>query len=121
MYKRQGERKTFAPTTDERFSIVPNNYEAGLIEVNEKSCHRCHKDANHPVRHFNPDAILYGNVWGDDQIFSFHPWDQSLIHGSADDNRRVNPAFVNAGIVSRKRDGRHDASLYQELPDEYSR
>jgi hypothetical protein len=34
-------------------------------------------------------AILYGDVWGVDRIFSFHPFEPSRIDASGNENRSV--------------------------------
>jgi hypothetical protein len=92
-WKSNGNAATFAPNTKAPFSIVPANNDIGMIPVNDESCARCHQDAQRPIHHFAEQAILYGDVWGSDQIFSFHPFDQSICTGAGADQRRLRPAF----------------------------
>jgi hypothetical protein len=98
-WKAAGGRAAFAPTTQSTSSIVPVNYEGGLVAVNEQSCSQCHKDAGRAINDFEPAAILYGDIWGEDQIFSFHPYDQDQYPTFNTENRQVRPAFASAGIV----------------------
>jgi len=114
-WKENGGQSTYAASTAESFSIVPQNYKGGLIEVSDDSCHRCHRDAQRAISDFADDAVLYGDIWGADQIFSFHIFDQSRYNGAGDENRAVNPAFAASGIVEQFDQARHPANLYQEL------
>jgi hypothetical protein len=118
-WKKEGDKVAWAPTTTSTFSIVPQNYEAGLLEVSEKSCARCHQDAGRPVRHFNSDAILYGDIWGEDGIFSFHPWDQDRIRGAGSENRAVRSSFSQSGVVVRYDQSKHATEIYRELARTY--
>ena len=62
VWKSNGQKKTYAASTLSRLSIVPNRYMAGLIEVNDDSCMRCHKDSSRLVSDFYFDLYLYGQV-----------------------------------------------------------
>jgi hypothetical protein len=97
----------FAPSTESRLSIVPTHYEAGLIEVNEKSCLRCHKETGRHLTSFKPEyrnIVLYGELWGRDGIFSFHPFDESRYgqfwNVNTPYNRRLNPALSRQGVIT---------------------
>jgi len=111
-------KNVYAASTDADLSIVPNHYTAGLIAVDEDSCMRCHKEAGKKLSNWYDDIILYGEVWGQDGIFSFHPYDESAYAlfwvdspNVASDNRRLNPKLVAQGIVAN-----FDASVDQ-APD----
>lgn len=108
--------KSFAASTTSKFSVVPNNFEASLIEVRDVSCQRCHKDAQKAIKDFNENAVLYGDIWGSDQIFSFHPFDPKLCRGAADDNRELRPIFKSSGLVQTYDASLHTADYYKELP-----
>ncbi len=114
-WKTVGGQKTYAASTSASFGVTPNNYDAGLIEVRDESCQRCHKDAQHSIEDFNDNAVLYGDVWGSDQIFSWHPFDTQLCHGAAEDNRAVRPIFKSSGFVQKYDASVHRAEMYQKL------
>jgi len=100
-WKANGEQKTFAASTKSRLSIVPNNYMAGLIQVTDDSCMRCHKETNRLVSDFEYALYLYGEIWGMDGIFSFHPYDESRypeLRLEMVDNRYLNPKLKNAQV-----------------------
>lgn len=100
-WKENGEQKTFAASTKSRLSIVPNNYTAGLIKVTDESCMRCHKETNRLVSEFESALYLYGELWGMDGIFSFHPYDESRypeLRLEMVDNRYVNPKLKSAKV-----------------------
>lgn len=115
-WKTDGARTAFAPSTTERFGFVPDHYEAGLLEVRESTCTQCHVDAGRAIDDFEPAAILYGDVWGSDQIFSFHPWDQSRYVNFNNENRVVRPELGMAGIFVRYNVAQHPDRLYRRLP-----
>jgi hypothetical protein len=115
-WKSDGARATFAPSTTESFGFVPNHYEAGLLEVRESTCTQCHVDAGRSINDFEPAAVLYGDIWGSDQIFSFHPWDQSQYVNFNYENRVVRPELGMAGTVVRYDPSQHPDRLYRRLP-----
>jgi hypothetical protein len=103
-WKQNGSQKTFAASTKSRLSIVPNHYTAGLIEVTDESCLRCHKETNRLVSEFYPALYLYGELWGMDGIFSFHPYDESRypeLRLNMVDNRYVNPKLAAARVFRK--------------------
>ncbi len=114
-WRNAGDTKAFAPTTTESFSIVPNNYQAGIVEVSDQSCKRCHENAQRPVRDFNDRALLYGDIWGSDDIFSFHPFDQSRYSANGNENRSVRPGFAQAGIVVKYDPAQHTEADYKRI------
>ena len=50
---------------------------------------------------FEPAAVLYGDIWGEDRIFSFHPWDQSRYSTFNTENRQVRPELATNNLVVR--------------------
>jgi len=121
VWKASAGLKTYAAASDRGVSIVPTNYEAGLIEVNEQSCMRCHKETGRMVREYYGALYLYGELWGKDGIFSFHPFDESRFSslrqsgGGIDgyvDNRRVNPRLKAMGVFTDFDASKHTAPLY---------
>ena len=123
IWKGHGGLETYAPTTNAGFHIVPRNYTGGLIAVNEISCNRCHQDTARELGEFDWRIQLYGEIWGDDRIFTWHPFeDNPRIHATFDDEDRsrvINPRLQTAGLLeqvsSAPRSGR-----YRELPRRYS-
>jgi hypothetical protein len=106
-WKANGTEVAYAPSTTSPLSIVPTNYTAGLIQVTDDSCMRCHKETGRLVSEFYDALYLYGELWGKDGIFSFHPYDESLYSqlrsgGSGPDgyfdNRSLNAKLKQMGI-----------------------
>jgi hypothetical protein len=101
VWKENGGQKAYAPTTSSRLSIVPTNYTIGVVEVTDDSCMRCHKETGRLVSDFYFDLYLYGEIWGKDGIFSFHPYDESRypdLRRDGIDNRSLNPKLRHMGI-----------------------
>jgi hypothetical protein len=108
--------ETCAPTTLASFHVVPANYDAGFIVVDESSCMRCHETANAPVREFNFARDWYGRVRGSDGIFSFHPFSLDSISDNGYARKvRMRHEFEQAGMLEKYDPGRHPASVYQTL------
>lgn len=120
-WKESNGLKSFAPTTASTMSIVPHAYQAGFFEVSDDSCMRCHKDSGRKVSEFYNPLYLYGEVWGKDGIFSFHPFDESEFkrirtNGSGTDgyydNRKINPKLSAMGVFERYDAAKHGTGLY---------
>jgi hypothetical protein len=114
-------QKSFAPTTTEALSIVPNNYQAHVLAVEENTCHKCHQDAGKKVSDYYDGLYLYGEVWGKDGIFSFHPFDESEFkklrqNGNGVDgyydNRKLNPVLKDMGIFENYDAAKHNTARY---------
>lgn len=114
-WKVSGAAKAWAAGTDAPDGIVPAGYEGGAIEVGDASCTRCHKDAMRAIEDFAPAAVLYGDIWGSDQIFSFHVMDPDICKGASNDNRRLRPAFKASGLVQSYDPKVHGADTYVEF------
>jgi len=111
--------RTFAPTTTATFSIVPDKFTGGLIEVREASCNRCHKEAARFLTDWFQPLYLYGEVWGKDNIFTFHPFDESrypflddATNGTPVDNRRMNSLLVQNGMIESYSAAKHTGPFY---------
>ena len=105
------------PTSSAADSIVqtPSQNDIGVLEVREEFCVQCHQEAGRAIHEFEPDAILYGDIWGEDRIFSFHPWDQDQYPEFNTDNREVRPAFASNGIVERYNQSQHPDTIYRVI------
>ena len=112
-WKVSGASTAFAATTEEAFSVVPAQYDAGLLEVREASCVRCHQEAGRAIEDFEPAAVLYGDIWGEDRIFSFHPWDQSRYSTFNTENRQVRPELATNNLVVRYNATTHPDPRYR--------
>lgn len=122
IWKGQGNVVTYAPGSLAEFSLVPKNYQMGLIPVNEVSCNRCHSQTGRRLADFQREVPLYGEVWGEDQIFTWHlfepheriwgPWDDT------DKSRVVNSRLVTAQLVVNEKPKPGDVK-YKPLPTLY--
>jgi hypothetical protein len=108
----------FAPTATE-FSIVPAEYDAGLIAVDSTSCNRCHQHAGRRIGHFVPFRRLYGQIWGSDETFSWHPFEPSKLLSSPNgiSARPLRSTFETKGVIERYDPAKHSASRYKRLQD----
>ncbi len=104
---------SFAPTTTSGVSVVPANNFSGLIAVNEKSCSRCHQETGRSLDTFEPQTVLYGDVWGEDGIFSFHPYDPANYGTFNTENRTVRPLLKS--MVVKYNPAAHSADIYKAL------
>jgi len=113
-WKTNGTQKAFGATgsTSAKLSLTPNRFDTGLLEVRETTCEKCHNQGGYFIGDLVDAAVLYGDVWGVDRIFSFHPFDPSRIDASGNENRVVRPAFASAGMVVRYDAAQHPATRY---------
>jgi hypothetical protein len=115
---------TYAPGSAGEFSIVPRGYEMGLIPVNDESCSRCHNETGRRLGQIEGDIVLYGEVWGEDQIFTWHLFEPNRnifdVYDESDGSRVVNPRMVQAGLVSQ---GQPDtgSNVWRALPSAYDK
>lgn len=119
IWKENGRLETYAPSSAGTFSIVPKNYEIGMYAVNEVSCNRCHSETGRRLGEFEFDIILYGEVWGEERIFTWHLFEPNpRIFDTWDDNdvsRKVNSRMVKANLLSRGKPADSDPN-YKVLP-----
>ena len=114
VWKTNGALKAFGPTgaTSAKLSFTPNRFDTGLLEVRETTCEKCHNQGGYFIGDLVDAAVLYGDVWGVDRIFSFHPFDPTRIDASGNENRVVRPAFAQSGLVVRYDAAQHPAARY---------
>lgn len=105
------------PTSEQDFSIVPGHYDAGVIEISDRSCARCHETTSAAIGNFDSQRVLYGRIWGSDSNFSFsilNP-DRSAANaeyaGPSEDLRRD---FLNSGIIAPYDATVHLSDFYQQ-------
>ena len=82
----------------------------GLLEVRETTCTKCHDQGGTFIGSLVDQAILYGDIWGVDRIFSFHPFEPSAIDASGNENRSVRAAL--RAIVTPFDAATHPARVY---------
>ncbi len=116
-WKENGTKKTYAAATASNLSIVPNNYSGGLLQVTDDACMRCHKEGGRLVSEFYDALYLYGELWGKDGIFTFHPFDESRYPElrSNDENRSIDPRLRAMGVFEEYDPRKHTAPLYPPL------
>jgi hypothetical protein len=111
-WKMSGAMKAFGPTGHaSRATIVPNRFDSGTLEVRENTCEKCHNQGGYFIGDLVDQAVLYGDIWGVDRIFSFHPFEPSRIDASGNENRQVRAAFAGS-VVERYDAGKHPSSRY---------
>ena len=123
IWKENGNLETYAPASEADFSIVPKGYEMGIIPVNEVSCARCHSEVSHRLGDFEFDIVLYGEVWGEDRIFTWHPFQPNhYIYQTYDEadspTRTINPKMVEAGLLQNEQPTDSDPN-YKSLPSAF--
>jgi hypothetical protein len=107
----------WAPTSRTDFNIVPRNYFAGFIPMNQNGCMKCHDSAGRHVDQFDPDPqrgqmyapdpsdaprprTWYNFIPGDDGILSFHPFSARAVSGQAQAaSSSVDPCWSQNGLV----------------------
>jgi len=114
---------TYAASTHFADSIVPKNYEAGAFPNTDVSCNRCHDQGGRQIRDFHDELMLYGELWGEDQIFSWHPFETSAflkpdgsIKNFNDDNRRIRKDLLEAGLIESIRPEDQPSGIYRAIP-----
>jgi hypothetical protein len=85
------------------YHISPEGTLSGLFAVNEQSCNVCHTDTAKHLGILETDITLYGEMWGEDEAFSWHLFQpNSHIYGTWDDvdvSRVVNKTLITAGLL----------------------
>ncbi|MEZ4403456.1 MAG: hypothetical protein R3B06_25750 [Kofleriaceae bacterium] len=122
-WKRRGPLVAYAATTAASFHIVPNDYDGGFLEVSEASCARCHADAGRPFRDYYANVLAYGELWGMDEVFTWHPFATAAFVDAAGDvvdfnydNRQLRGDLVTAGLLAPFTPSTHTAPRYGRLP-----
>lgn len=115
-----GTMKTFAASTHAAFHVVPREYPGGMLETTEAACRACHVETSRPLNNLDSRVVLYGEVWGEDEIFTWHPFlvDEDTF-SVADGNRNVNPRLVTSGLVEMATPA-SAPQTYKVLPKPYA-
>lgn len=122
-WKQSGNLITHAATTDAGFHIVPRDYDGGFLEVSDEACRACHQDAGRPFRDYYDNVLAYGELWGEDESFTWHPFDAgNFVDADGDvrnfnhDNRRIRPDFTAGGVIVAYEPSRHPQTTWKKLP-----
>ena len=126
VWKQDGALIAHAATTNADFQIVPKGYDGGFMEVSDEACSTCHRDAGRPFRDWYRPILAYGELWGEDESFTWHPFETSnFVNSNGDvvdfnyDNREMRSDFVNAGVLERYNPSTHTSNRYKTLPGEW--
>ncbi|HEU0030435.1 MAG TPA: hypothetical protein VFQ53_07380 [Kofleriaceae bacterium] len=121
-WKTSGDRVAWAAGARGAGSIVPAGFNAAAIEVSEPSCDTCHRDAGRPFETWYDNILAYGELWGNDEIFTWHPFTTARfvdgaghVVGFNHDNREIRPDMVAAGLVAPYVPANHPSSVYQRI------
>ncbi len=119
-WKADGDKRTYAAATKASFHIVPKGFIGGMLENSEASCKRCHDQTSRPLGQLDGKVILYGEIWGEDQTFTWHPFNiNSDAFTVSDGSRAENPRMVQAGLIINRKPVAGDPT-YAELARPYS-
>lgn len=121
-WKASGGKTAWAAGAAGRGSIVPKGYGAAAVEVSEPSCDGCHRDAGRPFKSWYDNILAYGELWGNDEIFTWHPFTlakfvdaQGEVVSFNYDNREIRPDMRAAGLVAPYVPANHPASQYTRI------
>ncbi len=111
---------TYAAGNQAGFQIVPEGYIGGLLKPTEEACSRCHEQTGRPLGQLDRRVVLYGEIWGEDQIFTWHPFEVSTdIFTVSDGSRRENKRLLAAGLIRNLKPAADDPD-YRELARPYT-
>ncbi|HUS27457.1 MAG TPA: hypothetical protein VMZ53_03080, partial [Kofleriaceae bacterium] len=121
-WKQAGGMYAWAAAASGPGQIVPKNYNAAAIEVSEASCDSCHRDAGRPFKTWYDNILAYGELWGNDEIFTWHPFTlDRFVDGNGAvvnfnyDNRQIRPDFVAAALITAYSATNHPATFYKRI------
>jgi hypothetical protein len=121
-WKSEGTRYAWAAAASGAGEVVPKDYNAAAIEVNEDSCSSCHRDAGRPFKTWYDNILAYGELWGDDEIFTWHPFTLAkFVDGNGAvvdfnyDNREIRPDFIAADLITAYSPMNHPATFYKRI------
>ena len=108
-------------------TIVPRGYNAAAVEVSETSCDGCHRDAGRPFRTWYENILAYGELWGNDETFTWHPFTIAKFVDAAGsvqnfnhDNREIRSDFAAAGLVAPYSPTQHPPTIYKRIVREWT-
>lgn len=121
-WKTDGSRIAHAPGAAGRGSIVPAGYNGAAVEVSEASCDVCHRDAGRPFETWYDNILAYGELWGNDEIFTWHPFTLAkFVNANGEvvnfnyDNREIRADLTAAGLVAPYAPASHSPDVYKRI------
>lgn len=126
-WRTSGGRIAYAAGAAGRGSIVPKGYNAAAVEVTEQSCDVCHRDAGRPFEAWYDNILAYGELWGNDEIFTWHPFTmasfvdaQGRVVNFNHDNRVIRADMKTAGLVAPYVPAQHPPNVYKRVVREWT-
>jgi hypothetical protein len=126
-WKETGGLTAFAAGAAGTGSIVPKGFNAAAVKVDDTSCTTCHRDAGRPFETWYSNILAYGELWGNDEIFTWHPFtidkfvdSKGAVVNFNHDNRQIRPDFISAGLVAPYSTTNHPATLYKRIVREWT-
>ncbi len=121
-WKTSGNVYAWAPAAAGEGTIVPPGYNGAAFEVSEESCDGCHRDAGRPFKDWYGNVLAYGELWGNDEIFTWHPFTESRFVDASGhvvnfnyDNRELRPDLRAAGLIAPYNRTVHGGDHYQRI------
>jgi hypothetical protein len=106
---------------------VPKGFNAAAVAVDDASCTSCHRDAGRPFETWYDNILAYGELWGNDEIFTWHPFTiarfvdaNGAVVNFNHDNRQIRPDFVSAGLVAPYSPSQHPQAVYKRIVREWT-
>jgi hypothetical protein len=126
-WKEASGKVAFAAGAAGRGNIVPKGYNAAAVEVTEASCDVCHRDAGRPFETWYDNILAYGELWGNDEIFTWHPFTaanfvdaQGKVVNFNHDNRVIRADMKAAGLVAPYKPAMHPPNVYKRIVREWT-
>jgi hypothetical protein len=126
-WKEASGRVAFAAGASGRGTIVPKGYNAAAVDVSEASCDVCHRDAGRPFETWYDNILAYGELWGNDEIFTWHPFTlasfvdaQGKVVNFNHDNRVIRADMKAAGLVAPYKPASHPPNVYKRVVREWT-
>ena len=123
VWKQSGGLVAYAATTAAPFHVVPRGYDGGFLQVDDQTCTRCHVDAGRPFKDYYDNILAYGELWGMDDVFTWHPFRTELfvdangnVRNFNYDNRQLREDFVAGGVLAPFDAAAHGPDRYLRLP-----
>lgn len=126
-WKQSSTRVAWAAGAAGNGTIVPRGYNGAAFEISEDSCDGCHRDAGRPFETWYSNIVAYGELWGNDEIFTWHPFTlakfvdaQGRVVNFNYDNREIRPDFKSAGLVAPYQPAQHPPTIYKRIVREWT-
>jgi hypothetical protein len=126
-WKMSSDKLAYAAGAAGRGTIVPKGYNAAAVEVSEASCDVCHRDAGRPFETWYDNILAYGELWGNDEIFTWHPFTlanfvdaQGRVVNFNHDNRVIRADMKAAGLVTPYKPAMHPPNVYKRIVREWT-